>query len=78
MVKELSDDNLVNGLLWQEDYWNYDVLSWHKSNELGTGVTLTYNFMSYLPAGYFGELSNTGFEVMSNSCLLYTSDAADD
>jgi len=60
-VKTTSGDTRIDGLLILENFFSNPVASHHKTNELGTGVTITYSYMTSRPAG--SNLS--GFETMN-------------
>lgn len=66
MAKVISNDGRIDGLLITNDDFDSPVLSWHRSNELGTAVTLTFSFMTSLPE----DLPESGFAEMNSAQKL--------
>ena len=64
MTKVISGDDTIDGLLWTDDRFRDEVLSWHTFNSLGSGVTLTYSFLNSVPFDLRGDIDD--FEVMTN------------
>lgn len=65
MLKVTTNDIEIDGLLWLEDFFQFDVLSWQRTNTLGTGVSFEYSYLDSLPYDLFGKVD--GFRVMTES-----------
>ncbi len=63
MPKVKSNDIQIDGLLWEEDFFRDEVVSWHRTNELGIGLGFTYSFLDRLPRDLNGDVD--GFRVMT-------------
>lgn len=61
MTKNISRDDRIDGILTTQNFFDDPVLSWHTRNELGSGLVLTYSFLTEMPSG----IGESGFEAMN-------------